>query len=90
MGLHGWDRSAMTCGISIQIALLSQRLKRLIEWGLVRREPYQNRPVRHKYYLTEEGKSLEPVLPQIMAWGHAHLGGGLYDPKQKKTVRMAR
>lgn len=70
--------------------LLSQRLKRLMEWGLVRREAYQDRPVRYKYDLTDEGQSLEPLLLQIMGWGHAHLGGGLYDPKQKKTVRKAR
>lgn len=70
--------------------LLSQRLKRLMEWGLVRREAYQDRPVRYKYDLTDEGKSLEPVLLQIMSWGHAHLGGGLYDPRQRKTVAKAR
>jgi DNA-binding HxlR family transcriptional regulator len=70
--------------------LLSQRLKRLMEWGLVRREAYQDRPVRYKYDLTDEGKSLEPVLLQIMGWGHAHLGGGLYDPRQRKTVAKAR
>ena len=66
--------------------LLSQRLKRLMDWGLVRREAYQDRPVRYKYDLTDEGKSLEPLLLQIMGWGHVHLGGGLYDPKQRKTM----
>jgi DNA-binding HxlR family transcriptional regulator len=70
--------------------LLSQRLKRLMRWGLVRREAYQDRPVRYKYDLTDKGRSLEPLLLQIMGWGHVHLGGGLYDPKQKKTVRKAR
>lgn len=69
--------------------LLSQRLKRLTDWRLVFREAYQERPVRYKYYLTEEGKSLEPVLLQIMGWGHRHLGGGLYDPHQGKTVAEA-
>ncbi len=62
--------------------LLSQRLKRLVESGLVHREAYQDRPTRYKYCLTDKGKSLEPVLSQIMDWGHIHLGGGLYDPKQ--------
>lgn len=66
--------------------LLSQRLKRLIEWGLVEREPYQDRPVRYRYGLTEKGRELEPILLQIMAWGHAHLGGGLYDPVRAQTV----
>lgn len=66
--------------------LLSQRLKRLMEWGLVRREAYQDRPVRYRYFLTGVGRELEPVLLQIMGWGHAHLGGGLYDPVQGTTV----
>ena len=60
--------------------ILSERLKRLVEWGLVRRDAYQQRPLRHAYHLTDEGKSLEPVLMQIMAWGHGRLGGGRHDP----------
>ena len=70
--------------------LLSQRLKRLMEWGLVRREAYQDRPVRYRYFLTHEGQNLEPVLLQIMKWGHIHLGGGLYDPVQGNTAAKAR
>ncbi|MEM1044601.1 MAG: helix-turn-helix domain-containing protein [Pseudomonadota bacterium] len=60
--------------------ILSDRLKRLTAWGLVRREAYQDNPVRHEYTLTEAGRSLEPVLLAIMAWGHERLGGGRYDP----------
>lgn len=60
--------------------ILAERLKRLMRWGLVRREPYQDRPVRYAYHLTEAGRSLEPVLRQIMRWGHESLGGGYYDP----------
>lgn len=65
--------------------ILSDRLKRLEQWGLVRREAYQQRPVRHAYSLTDEGKSLEPVLLQMMAWGHKRLGGGCYDPATGKS-----
>ena len=65
--------------------ILSERLKRLEQWGLVRREPYQQRPVRYDYQLTEEGRSLEPILLQIMAWGHKRLGGGRYDPATGKS-----
>ncbi len=61
--------------------ILSQRLRKLMEWGLVSRAPYQDRPVRHAYHLTELGRSLEPVLLQVMAWGHDNLDGGLYDPE---------
>ncbi len=60
--------------------ILAERLKRLMRWGLVRREPYQDRPVRYAYHLTEAGRSLEPVLRQIMRWGHERLDGGYYDP----------
>ena len=61
--------------------LLSERLQRLMDWGLVMREPYQDRPLRYTYRLTERGRTLEPVLLAIMKWGHTYLGGGSYDPK---------
>lgn len=67
--------------------ILSQRLKRLEEWGLVRRSAYQQRPVRYAYSLTDQGRSLEPVLLQVMAWGHAHLGGGHYVPASGKRLK---
>ena len=70
--------------------LLSQRLKRLMEWGLVWREPYQERPVRFRYHLTDEGRSVEPVLLEIMQWGHVHLGGGLHDPRARSAVSEVR
>ena len=60
--------------------ILAERLRRLMRWGLVYREPYQTRPVRHAYHLTEAGRALEPALLQIMQWGHRHLDGGLYEP----------
>ena len=60
--------------------ILSARLKRLIDWGLVQREPYQERPVRYAYTLTSAGRDLEPALLQIMKWGHDYLDGGLFDP----------
>jgi DNA-binding HxlR family transcriptional regulator len=69
--------------------LLSQRLKRLIAHGLVEREAYQDRPLRYRYRLTDSGRKLEPVLLQMMRWGHAHLGGGLFDPAQGKTIANA-
>ena len=67
--------------------ILSERLKRLEDWGLVRRAPYQHRPVRFAYHLTDKGKSLEPLLLQIMAWGHKRLGGGRYDPATSKNLK---
>ncbi|MBF9032738.1 transcriptional regulator [Rhodobacterales bacterium HKCCE2091] len=70
--------------------LLSERLKRLTDWGLVTREAYQDRPVRYRYALTETGRSLEPVLLAVMRWGHETLGGGLFDPATGRTEATAR
>ena len=61
--------------------ILSERLRRLSSWGLLDRKPYQDRPVRYAYELTEAGRALEPVLLQIMQWGHKYLGGGTFEPK---------
>lgn len=60
--------------------ILSERLRRLMAWGLVTREPYQDKPVRYAYALTHTGRTLEPVLLQLMRWGHYHLGGGRFEP----------
>ena len=66
--------------------ILSERLRRLMNWGLVSREPYQDRPVRYAYHLTEAGRALEPVLLQIMQWGHHYLGGGTFTPDKPGTL----
>ena len=75
---------------SVPTNILSNRLKRLVEWGLVERSAYQGNPMRYAYRLTEKGRSLEPVLRAIMAWGHANLGGGRYDPKTGKSSKASR
>lgn len=65
--------------------ILSDRLKRLMDWGLVHRQAYQERPRRYRYELTESGRRLEPVLVEIMGWGHRHLGGGFYHPETGRS-----
>lgn len=67
-------------GENIPTNILSERLRRLMHWGLVAREPYQDKPVRYTYTLTPKGRSLEPVLLHLMRWGHYHLGGGRFEP----------
>lgn len=70
--------------------ILSERLKRLEQWGFVRREAYQQRPIRYSYHLTDQGMSLEPVLLQIMAWGRKRLGGGRYEPATGKSWKAVK
>lgn len=49
--------------------LLSDRLSRLVEHGLLERVPYQERPVRYDYRLTAKGADLSPALIALMGWG---------------------
>lgn len=58
-------------GISTNI--LASRLKALEAMGLVEKQPYSNHPRRMNYQLTEKGKSLQPVLKGITAWGLKHI-----------------
>ncbi|HVM19494.1 MAG TPA: helix-turn-helix domain-containing protein [Egibacteraceae bacterium] len=52
--------------------VLSQRLKQLEQQGLVRAEPYSQRPPRYRYALTGAGRELGDPLRLLAAWGAAH------------------
>ena len=67
LGVDRFDDLVRDLGISR--ALLARRLDGLVAHGLVRREEYQQRPVRHRYRLTDAGSALVPALLAIMAWG---------------------
>jgi DNA-binding HxlR family transcriptional regulator len=49
--------------------ILTRRLDRLVEDGLLQRVPYQQRPVRHEYRLTPMGRDFFPVICALMRWG---------------------
>jgi DNA-binding HxlR family transcriptional regulator len=67
LGVDRFDDLVRDLGISR--ALLARRLDHLVEHGVVEREAYQERPVRHRYRLTAAGQALVPVLMAVMAWG---------------------
>ena len=56
-------------GISPNV--LAQRLKHLEAEGLVLATPYQERPRRFAYELTERGRELGDVLTLLAQWGSA-------------------
>src|SRR5712691_4620508 len=59
----------------IKTNVLAERLKRLERAGLVQRWRYRERPPRHEYWLTDEGRDLSPVLEAMFTWGRSHLPG---------------
>ncbi len=56
--------------------ILSNRLSRLVELGVLAAEPYQVKPPRHEYRLTPKGLALYPVPLSLLAWGDRWLASG--------------
>ena len=52
--------------------VLTDRLGRLVEEGILQRVPYQDRPARFEYRLTEKGIDLWPVMMALLQWGDRH------------------
>jgi len=59
---------------SLKIArrVLAERLALLVEEGILAKIPYQERPTRHEYKLTEKGLELFPVIVSLVHWGDKH------------------
>ncbi|MDP3746857.1 MAG: helix-turn-helix domain-containing protein [Phenylobacterium sp.] len=60
--------------------ILSDRLSRLVELGVLRRELYQQRPDRWEYRLTDEGRDLYPLIAELIGWGDRWLDDGKGPP----------
>ncbi|MEO7942557.1 MAG: helix-turn-helix domain-containing protein [Marmoricola sp.] len=55
--------------------ILTTRLRKLEERGLVERVQYQSRPDRFEYRLTERGWSLHQIITMLRDWGDQQLIG---------------
>ncbi len=60
--------------------ILSARLKRLVEEGILERSRYQERPDRYEYVLTEKGRALGPVVQALRGWGLRWTSGEDWSP----------
>lgn len=68
--------SELVDDLGIAKNLLSDRLKRLVEAGIIEKVPYCERPVRHEYRLTAKGADLSPALIALMRWGDEWYANG--------------
>jgi DNA-binding HxlR family transcriptional regulator len=66
-GARRFEQFQRALGLSRNV--LSQRLERLVEEGMLERVPYQERPRRHEYRLTEKGRDFFTVLAAMIRWG---------------------
>ncbi len=55
--------------------ILSDRLKRLEQEGIVTSRLYSQHPPRSEYNLTPKGEDLAPVIRAIVDWGLKHIPG---------------
>ncbi|MBP9855488.1 MAG: helix-turn-helix transcriptional regulator [Candidatus Omnitrophica bacterium] len=62
--------------------ILTERLKRLEEFGLIEKRPYQKKPLRYEHVLTRCGRDLRPLLIELVRWGNTHIEGTIVPPKQ--------
>lgn len=67
----------------IRTNILADRLRRLEDHGLIAKTPYQERPVRYEYKLTEKGRALRPVIKQIIRWANDCYPGQLQTMKAR-------
>jgi len=74
-GVGRFDELADHLGVARNV--LSRRLARLTEHGLVERAAYREEGARerHEYRLTAPGRELVPILLAFMTWGDRHLAG---------------
>jgi len=56
--------------------IVADRLKKLVEHGILERRKYQDRPARYEYRLTEKGLDLHPILLSMTAWGDRWMDRG--------------
>ncbi|MEM5515707.1 helix-turn-helix domain-containing protein [Henriciella sp. AS95] len=71
LGRSKFEEFAETTGATRHI--LSSRLKRLVTAGVLERRPYQDRPKRYEYVLTEKGEEFGPALVAFRDWGKKHM-----------------
>ncbi|MDN3352124.1 helix-turn-helix domain-containing protein [Actinomadura sp. DC4] len=66
-GTRRFDDFQSSLGLARSV--LTARLRRLTENGILERRAYQERPVRYEYHLTEKGRALLPVIAAMLKWG---------------------
>ncbi len=73
LGTRRFDDFQSALGISRNI--LTQRLNRIVDEGLLTKVLYDEQRQRHEYRLTEKGREVYPILAAMAAWGDRWLNG---------------
>ena len=71
-GVRRFDDYCTDLGIARPV--LTNRLRKLVDSGVLLREQYQDHPPRYEYRLSPAGIALSPALVALIRWGDQHLG----------------
>jgi DNA-binding HxlR family transcriptional regulator len=71
LGVRRFGDFAERLGVARNV--LQDRLERLVEAGILTKVPYQERPLRHEYRLTDMGRDLWPSIVTLVKFGDKHL-----------------
>ena len=67
LGMTRFEQFQKHLGLTRHV--LSERLNRLVEQGILIKQPYQERQQRYEYVLTDKGLALAPILKAMLDWG---------------------
>jgi DNA-binding HxlR family transcriptional regulator len=73
VGINRFDQMQQVLGISRKV--LAERLKWLVESGVMEQRQYSDRPPRFEYVLTGKGLELCDLLLVMVRWGDRWLAG---------------
>ncbi len=73
LGVRRFD--AFQTSLRISRTIVADRLDRLVGEGVLSRQAYQDRPVRHEYRLTPKGLDLHPAVMALVHWGDRYYAG---------------
>jgi DNA-binding HxlR family transcriptional regulator len=71
LGLRRFDQMQESLGIARNV--LTDRLNRLVDEGILERVRYSERPERFEYRLTAKGRELNIALTALRQWGDKYL-----------------
>lgn len=72
--IRKFDDFQKDLGISRQ--RLSDRLKKMVEEGVMEKVEYQINPSRYEYRLTQKGVDLYPIIVSMVTWGDKYMDNG--------------
>ncbi len=79
-GTRRFDDFQASLGVARSV--LTARLKKLTDTGVLDRRQYSEHPPRYEYRLTEKGRALFPVVMALLRWGDDWAAGPEGPPMQ--------